>query len=121
DCGGDRPREVEGCLCGALPGAGDVLPPQRGEVSLLAGGGEGFGLGAAGLSLGLQLGHLKPDGGATTGGVPVVQRPLRDLWDQNRAQDFHHNSSSPAFSILVAFTMSFSPLFSSKRARSMQA
>ena len=51
-----------GCLCGALPGAGDVLPPQRGEVALLACRREGFGLWAACFSLSLQLGHLEPDG-----------------------------------------------------------
>lgn len=46
-------------LCGALPGPGDVLPPQRGEVSLLAGRGEGFGLWAVSWSLSLQLGNLE--------------------------------------------------------------
>lgn len=49
------------CLCGALLGAGDELPPQRGEVALLAGRREGFGQGASSWSLGLQLGDLEPD------------------------------------------------------------
>ncbi len=38
---------VGGFLCGALPGAGDMLPPQRGEVAFLAGRREGFRLGAS--------------------------------------------------------------------------
>ena len=43
-------------------GAGDDLPPQRGEVSIYAGGGEGFSLGAADFSLELQLGDLEQTG-----------------------------------------------------------
>lgn len=49
------------CLHWALPGAGDELPPQRGEVALLAGRREGFSLGAISRSLSLQLGDLEPD------------------------------------------------------------
>lgn len=50
-----------GASHGALPAAGDVLPPQRGEVTLLAGRREGLAPGAPSWSLSLQLGHLEPD------------------------------------------------------------
>lgn len=46
----------------ALLGAGDSLPPQRGQLALLAGRREGFGPGASGRSLGLQLGDLDTNG-----------------------------------------------------------
>lgn len=55
-----------GGLCALLPGAGDDLPPQRGEISIYAGGGEGFSLGAAGFSLELQLGDLEQTGAKTS-------------------------------------------------------
>lgn len=44
-----------------MPGAGDLLPPQRREVTILAGRREGFGLGAPGWNLSLQLSDLEPD------------------------------------------------------------
>lgn len=50
---------IRGLLDGALPGAGDVLPPQRGKVAVLAGRGEGLGLGPNGRGLFLQLLNLK--------------------------------------------------------------
>ena len=51
-------EERGGALGGALAGPGDVLPPHGGQVSLLAGRGEGLAEGPAGRRLGLELGHL---------------------------------------------------------------
>ena len=47
-------------LGGAFSGPGDFLPPEGGQVSLLAGRWEGLGEGSAGRGLRLQLGHLLP-------------------------------------------------------------
>lgn len=64
---GTEPQQLRGvgwgALCGALPGAGDILPPQWGEVTLLAGRRKGLVLGAPSRGLGLQLGHLEPGEG----------------------------------------------------------
>ena len=51
----------------ALPGAGDVLPPQRGEVAVLAGRGEGLRLGPVRGGLCLQLLDLRRGEGEEDG------------------------------------------------------
>jgi len=83
-------------LCGTLPGAGDSLPPQRGEVAVLTGWWKSLGPGTTCWGLGLELGNLSvpallpqflpllPLGKVVwvhslLRGVPVVQAPLWDL------------------------------------------